>query len=154
MIRVPLRCAMLLSPKLLSAVLMSATLALFPARAQAELPPLSPDELEQRSTNIVTGRVTEMYTAVREKEPGWSDTLYAIEISVQDVKKGNAIQDGQTVIVRTWKLKQRPAGWAGPGGQYTIPKRGDTVTAYLNGKDGVLDALIPNGLRVQPAAKP
>jgi|GEM_PF-1020057 len=135
------------------ALLLIAALAVFARPALAELPPLSQAALEQQSSLIVTGKVVQVFTAQQQKQsPEFVDTLYAIELDVTDVAKGEGVKPGQHLFVRTWKSSRRPFGWAGPGGQSVIPKPGQTVTVYAADKDGVSEILIPNGLKVQQAA--
>lgn len=132
------------------ALLLCAALAVLTSPALAELPPLSKEQLEQQASHIVHGRVVEVYTAQRQKDsPEFVDTLYAIELAVDGVDKGEGIKDGQQIFIRTWKASRRPRGWAGPGGQSQIPRRNQNVTVYLVNKDGGYDVLIPNGLVIQ-----
>ena len=132
------------------ALLLCAALAVLTSPAVAELPPLSQEQLEQQASHIVTGRVVEVYSTQRQKDsPEFVDTLYAIELAVDGVTKGEGIKDGQQIFIRTWKASRRPRGWAGPGGQSMIPRRHQNVTAYLSNKDGGYNVLIPNGLKIQ-----
>lgn len=122
-------------------------LALSAAPALAEIPPLSPEELDASATHVVAGEVAQVYTARREKEGDWVDELVCIEIRVLDVEKGEGIAPGQVVHARTWQAEDRPDGWAGPGGQYTIPEVGTLVRVHLEtAADGSREILMPNGI--------
>ncbi len=127
-------------------VVLLATLA---APALAELPPLSPDELDANATHVIAGIVTQVFTArkVHEDRKGWEDDVVCLEIRVVDVEKGEGIAVGQLVYARTWDAAERPDGWAGPGGQYEVPAVGALVRVHLEqGEDGGRDILIPNGI--------
>jgi len=111
------------------------------------LPPRSKEDLEKTASDIVVGEVKQVYTAVRENKPGMVDTLYCFEISVTNVEKGDHGKEGKVLMARAWKPEKRPAGWAGPQGQNVVPEGGKVYRFYLvEGKDGALDALTPNGI--------
>jgi hypothetical protein len=113
----------------------------------AALPPRSKEDLEKTATDIVVGEVKEVYTSTREKRPGMVDMLYCFEISTTKVEKGERGKEGKIVMARAWTPSKRPSGWAGPQGQNVIPERGKTYKFYLvEGKDGALDAITPNGI--------
>ncbi len=119
----------------------------FSGSVQAELPPLSAEDLESMATDIIQGKVVQVYSVEAKREQGFVDRLYAIEVAVTTVKKGEGITAGEVIYARTWKSAKRPSGWAGPGGQYEIPKVGAQVTVYLKGDKGAFDALTPNGIQ-------
>jgi hypothetical protein len=111
------------------------------------LPPRSKEDLEKTATDIVVGEVKQVYTAVRENKPGMVDTLYCFEIGVTKVDKGDHGKEGKVLMARAWAPVKRPSGWAGPQGQNVIPEGGKTYRFYLvEGKDGGLDAITPNGI--------
>jgi hypothetical protein len=111
------------------------------------LPPRSREDLEKTATDIVVGEVKQVYTAARENKPGFVDTLYCFEISVTKVEKGDHGKDGKVLMARAWAPAKRPSGWAGPQGQNVIPEGGKTYKFHLvEGKDGGLDAITPNGI--------
>jgi hypothetical protein len=62
---------------------------------------------------------------------------------MEDTVKGVAA--GDTITAKAWHSKERPKFWAGPSGNYEIPKEGDTVKFYLNHENGELSVLTPNG---------
>src|SRR4051812_40688496 len=106
----------------------------FVASALAEARPLTPKELTEKSTNIVTGRVLAIYARDIETErsgKGTVETHRVVEIEVEAVEKGDGIRATDIVYVRCRHLKKhgvpkRP----GPVG-HDIPKGGDKVRAYL-----------------------
>lgn len=124
------------------------------AIAQAELPPQSAEALRDSASIVVVGRCERTYSAVRPGEPGYRDTVYAIELRIEKVEKGKPGADGQTLFVKAWRAKQRPEGWVGPSGQSQIPGRGDTIRVYARGEAGDYHVLLPNGLAVLKAAQP
>lgn len=114
----------------------------------AQEKPLTPEELEKAAKYIVTGRVERVYTSEKKIDKDSTDALYAIEVSVDKVKKAEGPGRGNTIFVRTWKADKRPPGWKGNPGQATIPARGDLVELYLTGGDSPFDAVTPNGIQV------
>jgi len=124
---------------------------LFSTVAVAEIPLLKPAQLSETASQIVTAKVSRVYESSKTIGVGYVDTLYAIEVTVTGVKKGDEMAVGQTVFVKAWQMEKRPDGWAGPSGQSVIPKPGQTVDLYLTGAGKSFDALIPNGIQ---AVKP
>ena len=115
---------------------------------RAEVPPQSREQLEQSATHVIDGAVTAVYARDRGAEQG-TDTAYLIELKVSRAAKGEGPKPGEVVYVRTWRAKERPAGWVGPGGQSRVPAEGDVVRAYLRrADDGGYDALLPNGIDI------
>lgn len=136
----------------------------FVASALAEARPLTPKELTDNSTNIVTGRVLAIYARDVETErsgKGTVETHGVVEIEVEAVEKGDGIKAKDIVYARCWHLKKhgvdiRP----GPVG-HDIPKEGANVRAYLvrggrsptQKKDSGFAALEPNGFVGLPLRK-
>jgi hypothetical protein len=117
------------------------------AGAVAAVPPLSAEARKKAATDIVVGKVQNVYTTERSERPGWSDRLYAIEVLPTAVEKGTAITPGKLIYARTWSPGKRPPQIVGHQGQNEIPKQGATVRLYLTrGKDGGFDLLTPNGV--------
>lgn len=114
---------------------------------RAEVPLLTPDELQQDAKQIVTGKVQRVYTTEKKLDKSYVDTLYAVEVVVSAVEKGEDIAADQVIFVKAWQMKKRARGWAGPSGQDLIPKPGQVVKLYLTGGNGSYDALSPNGIR-------
>lgn len=137
----------LLLPLALLAAFLLATTAL------AEVPLLTPAEMQKQAGHIVTGKVANVYSTERARDASYVDTLYALEVVVSGIEKGEGIAVEQVIFVKAWQMKKRPRGWAGPSGQDVIPKRGQTVKLFLTGKEGNYDALSPNGIAVVQSAK-
>ena len=114
----------------------------------AEVPPLPAAELLEDASVVVTGKILHIQTADKKLDTGFVNSEYTLEISITKVLKGDGLLVGQKVVAKTWKSKERPRGWTGPGGQYTIPKEGSSVKIYLTGAKGNFTALLPNGIEI------
>ena len=133
------------------------------APAQAAVPNSSPKQLRKEATDVVVGKVTEIYTSAPAKDGDSATTKIVAEIQIQDVEKGD-LKKGELVYARYWETK-----WLGktsdvpPDGSvsfYPVPKKGSQVRVYLgrnvsNGleerKDGGYNVLLPNGFEVLKA---
>jgi len=118
------------------------------ASVHAEVPLLPRVEQQRLAQHIVTGQVRHVYTTEKASHKNHVDTLFAVEVIVNAVEKGEAIKPRQVIFVRTWRMKKRERGWAGPSGQATIPKPGQNVKLYLTGGNGSHNALSPNGIEI------
>lgn len=112
----------------------------------AEVPPLPAAELLEDASVVVTGKVLHIQAADKKMDAGFVNSEYTLELSITKVLKGDGVSAGQKLVAKTWKSKERPRGWTGPGGQYTIPKEGANVKIYLTGAKGNFTALLPNGI--------
>ena len=102
----------------------------------AEVPLLSKDELKNKATHIVVGKVRAVYSTTTKSED-WEDTSSVAEIAVLSVGKGAAISNGDVVYAHYWNKS-----WIGKGnpephssGHGGVAKD-DFVRAYLARKDG------------------
>jgi len=113
-------------------------------RASADLPPLSPEQMNRMSSHILTGKVLNIYTFV-EKKKDFEVTHGLAEIQVGKMQKGK--WDSPLVYVRFWRQKYTgKSGWVGPTGNHDIPKPGDKIRVFAKtAKDGGLTVLDPNG---------
>jgi hypothetical protein len=118
------------------------------AFARAEAPLLSSAELQDLADHVVAGKVHNVYQSEKIIDKGYTNTLYAVEVSVAGSEKGEGIAAGQIIYAKAWRMKLRPEGWAGPSGQSVIPKPGHEVKLYLTGDAGNYDALSPNGIDI------
>src|SRR5688572_9556404 len=122
-------------------------LLLATALARAAIPKLSPDELKQRATHIVTGEVRAVYSLESGERPDYADRKFCVELTPSAVEKGEGLKEGRALYVRTWKPAKRPQAWTGSQGQNKIPEPNQRVRLYLKeSKDGALDLLDPNGV--------
>lgn len=116
------------------------------ALARAEVPPRSPESLQEDAETIVTGKVGKIATLDKKIEAHYVNTIYTIEVKVVKVHKGNGVSVGDTIAAKAWHSKERPKLWVGPSGNWGIPKEGETVKFYLNHENGELSVLTPNGI--------
>lgn len=126
----------------------SLVLTLLTAHLTAEVPPLPPEQKKELASHIVTGKVTQVFTAQEDNGKGYVNTIHLIEFSIATIEKGDKLEKGQTIYVKAWRASKRPPGWVGPSGQYEIPKAGDAVTIYMTSDKGIFNALSPNGLEI------
>jgi hypothetical protein len=126
--------------------------------ARAAVPQSSPKELMQEATDVVVGKVTEIYTSIS-KEKESEEVRIVAQVEIQKVEKGE-LKSGDLVYARYWESK-----WLGktpppPDGSMSFspaPKKGQKVRVYLgrnvqNGlgeqKDGGYNVLLPNGFEI------
>lgn len=107
----------------------------------AALPPLSNDDLNTMAAHIITGRVVSVDRQLGQEREGYRDDAFHIRIQLSQPASGS-LQAGDIVVVTTWQAAARPLGWAGPSGQYDIPRVGQDGVFYLNAD---LVMLNPNG---------
>jgi len=114
----------------------------------AEVPLRTPDDLKAGSSHIVVGKVLAVYS-FDDAVGDHVTTRSVVEIAVDGLEKGEGLAAGSVVYVKVWQAKSRPVGWTGASG-HSVPAAGDRVRAHLTrGKDGSLEALLPNGLVTQ-----
>ncbi|MFT7642161.1 MAG: hypothetical protein ACI9G1_003918 [Pirellulaceae bacterium] len=130
----------------LPVLIVAATLLACPV--QGEVPLLAPAELQKEANHIVTATVQNIYTTEKVLDNKHVDTLYAVEVAISGVEKGDAIAANQIIFAKAWQMKQRGKDWAGPSGQELIPKKGQVVKLFLTGSNGNYTALSPNGIRL------
>jgi hypothetical protein len=135
-------------------VAVAATALLLPLRAFAELPFLTREEREQRATVILTGTVKQVRHQLKAgREKGFVDDQVVATMEIDRLQKGDLGRPQQKIRVHYWRAKERPVGWAGPGGQARDLQVGDRVRVYLvpSGPGRQYELLIPNGWE-SPAA--
>ena len=120
----------------------------------AEKVPLSAEDLEQQSTHIVTGRVINITSKIKEsqfeKGEGNQDAVFSIKVIVETISKGSGIKKGDEILVTAWKPHVR-VGLAQIGlqGHVPIPRKEQLVTCYLKQVDEVFEPLLPNGMDIK-----
>jgi hypothetical protein len=107
--------------------------------AVAEKAPMTPEELLETSTHVVTGTVNAVYERT-EIDGDWKYRHRVAEIKVAKCEKGDDIKADGLVYVRYWTR-----GWVGQGqmppstaGHRPSPDAGDQVRVYVakNAYDG------------------
>ena len=128
-------------------------LAMFfcPALSLADVGPESPEELREKATLIVSGRVKDVFARDRRTEDVGPDTIkrdYRITLEVRDVIKdpSGLVETGDDVELTCWEVVKRGEPlWEGTYGHYRRPQEGGTGIAYLNTEDEPYFILFPNG---------
>jgi hypothetical protein len=137
--------------KLSIATLLCIVFASIPS-VRAEVPNLRKDKLQEFSTHIVVGTV-KLIAAEEDKSDRFINKVGVVEIRITKVEKGEKIETGDSIYARFWTQGFIGKGPPPPGSAgHLLPKKGDSVRAYLEKKDGGFDALLPNGFEV--IAKP
>jgi len=119
--------------------------------ARAEKAPMSPKQLLETATHVVTARVVAIYEKTETKEL-WRYVRYVAEIVPETIEKGDGITKGAPIYVRYWTRR-----WAGPGpmpastsGHRDLPGEGARVRVYLarNAYDGFSKENVDGGFNV------
>ena len=125
----------------------------------AERPNLSPDQLQNEATHVVTGTVKAAYSRdveTRRQGPGTVETHTVLEIEVDAVEKGGGVRPGDVIYARCWRVKKSGEGPRPPGaGGHRIPTAAGRVRAYLargeylptGQEDNGLAVVYPNGVK-------
>jgi hypothetical protein len=129
--------------------------------AQAALPPLSTEELNQQATHIIVGKVKSISNREVSTDLGSNYEFTAI-VEVKRVEKGlltvelkhpnnpfvrllGVAKPGAKIEVNYWLAGKRPDGWVGHGGQHFNLSANSQVRLFLTTEDGKLHLLEPNG---------
>jgi hypothetical protein len=110
----------------------------------------SPGEAEEKSTHILNGTVTAVYS--KQANTAKYETAYHVaEVRVDRVEKGDSVKPGQVVYVRYWRhLKYLGDGPAepGPSGHANQPKEGEKRRICLvRAADGAFDVYYVGGFK-------
>ena len=133
------------------------TLGTHPALAAKA--PQSDDKLKESAKQIVSGLVLEVTSKTQKSKVETSkgthrDRVYTIKVLVKSVVKGAGIKPGEHIEIAAWRAILRVPPLAGLQGHSTIPKKGDPVTLYFEGKSGnAYEPLLPNGIKVTAKAE-
>jgi hypothetical protein len=110
--------------------------------AGAEKPSMSPEDLLDTATHVITGRVNAVYERT-EADEDWRTTHYVAEVRVGKSEKGDGLKKGDLAYVRYWTRAWVGKGAAPPstGGHRGLPEAGQDVRVYLarNAYDGFGD---------------
>lgn len=130
--------------------------------AFAALPPLSPEELKQESSYIVVGIVKSITCSEVSTNLG-TNYQYTAIIAVETVEPPpppslpgmpstpppGVPLPGREIEVHYWQAGKRPAGWSGPGGQYSSLSEGHKVRLFLRqDAEKRLNLVEPNGSEI------
>jgi hypothetical protein len=126
--------------------------------AYAAKPDTSKKQLEIGATHIIVGKV-QTISQVTERVGEYDITQYVAEIQIDKVEKGNGLKVGDIVHARYLRKVWRGSGGPPPGdsGHWPIPKKDDSVRAYLTNKgyngagytaDGGYDVYYKNGFEI------
>jgi hypothetical protein len=119
--------------------------------AWAEKANMSPEDLAEAATHVVTGRVAAVYARTEAGEH-YKDTHYVAEVRVDGVEKGEGIVKDGLVYVRYWTRAWIGKGSPPPGtgGHRGLPDAGDSLRIYLarNAYDGFGDDNKDGGFNV------
>ena len=117
--------------------------------------PLSLKELKKKASHIISGKVVEV-TSENQKsriETGIGihrDRVYAIVLQVKKISKGTGVKADEKIAIEAWQPALRIPPLPGLQGHESIPKKGDRVTVYLEGKKGkVYLPILPNGIVIE-----
>ena len=138
-------------------VILAIISALLTCATLAAVPPMSEGALQKYATAVVVGTVVSVHATEERRNEHWADELYEITVAVETVVNGVGVQRDLPVIAHGWRARERPVGWAGPVGIYTIEdaKIGVKLRLYLIDDKGTMNVMPPNGLMLldPPASK-
>lgn len=142
-----------------AAALLAAAIVAAPITAEAAAAPKSPEKLKQQAETVVADTVTALSSGVEkskvETAPGVHiDRVYTITQKITSVSKGETVAAGDEIEIAAWQLETRDPPLPGLQGHEFVPKQGDTIIAYLKGKDGGAHTpIVPNGMQPMPQGK-
>jgi hypothetical protein len=114
--------------------------------------PLSLKELKKKASHIVSGKVIEVASENQKSrvETGVGihrDRVYTIVLVVKNISKGSGLKADEKIIIEAWQPVLRIPPLPGLQGHGSIPKKGDKVTVYLEGRKGrAYLPILPNGI--------
>ena len=116
-----------------------------------------PGEAEQKSSHILTGTVTAVYSRIT-RDASHETGHYLAEVRVESIEKGDGFKPGQMVYVRYWHhLKRLGKGQEEPGesGHQNIPEEGQRRKICLVRKsDGSHEVYYVSGFKNPDEKKP
>jgi hypothetical protein len=132
--------------------LFSGMLALGIADVWAAKAPLTPEELKQQASLIVTGTVVELTSKDQQSKVETAfgnhvDRVFTIKLKVTKIAKGSGVKAAEVIDLEAWKPIRRLPPLPGLQGHTTIPSKGETVTVYLKRKQAnAYEPILPNGI--------
>ena len=128
----------------------------FDSRLHAEKVDLTPAQLLETATHVMTGKVKAIFSRVEVNED-YEYRHYVAEVAVEGIEKGKGLKKTQLVYVRYLMMGYVGDGFPPPGssGHRGLPAVGETRRIYLklNGDDGGYDVVFPNGFETIQKAK-
>ena len=73
----------------------------------AEVPLLTPPQLERAAKHIVTGKVQRVYASEKALNKSYVDTLFAVEVTLSEIEKGKGMAPAQVIFAKAWRMKKR-----------------------------------------------
>ena len=117
--------------------------------------PLSLKELKKNASHVIFGKVLEV-TSENQKssvEAGVGihrDRVYTIVLKVKRISKGSGVKADEEIVIEAWQPVLRIPPLPGLQGHQSIPKKGDVVTVYLEGRKGkAYLPILPNGIVIE-----
>ena len=123
--------------------------------AWAAKAPLSLKELKKKASHVISGKVVDV-TSENQKsrvETGIGihrDRVYTIVLAVKKISKGSGVKADEKIAIEAWQPALRIPPLPGLQGHESIPKKGDAVTVYVEGKKGKFYVpILPNGIVIE-----
>jgi hypothetical protein len=133
-------------------------------QSPAEKVDMSPEELRQTATHVVTGKVKAIYERTS-TSGNYRYTHYVAEVQVAASEKGDGIKPGDLVYARYWHRRWIGRGQPEPNtsGHRGLPKVDETLRIYLSrnaydgfsrdNQDGGFNVIGANGFEQLPQAR-
>ncbi len=116
--------------------------------AVAEVPQLTPEQLESSATDIVLG-VVESRAIDESDDGGYRERRFTFQVRVEETLKGE-LERGAVIPVTAWTRL-----WVGPGeqppgsnGHAPLPLDGELARFFLGAEDDAFAVVLPNGVEL------
>ena len=142
-----------IGPLLFASILLCTVLQRF---AGGEIAPLSQDQLQAESSDIVVGVVTKRTITADTSDPNWDKRSFFYEIEVEAVEKGD-FQRGNALSATASARKWIGSGIPPPSGagHQPLPLEGERARFFLKPTpDEALAIVLPNGVELATQADP
>ena len=144
-----------IGPLVLIGILSSAVLHRL---AVGDIAPLSPEQLQSQSSDIVVGVVTSRQITRDETDKDWDKRSFVYEIEVEAVEKGDHAR-GDSLVASAWTKRWTGSGIPPPSGMghEPLPLEGERARFFLKAKAGegeTMAILLPNGVELAAEADP
>ena len=136
-------------------ILTGGFLALGTVNVWAAKAPLSPEQLKKQASHVITGKVVEVTSKDQKSEVERGigihvDRVFTIKLKGKTISKGTGVEADDEIEIEAWKPVRRIPPIPGLQGHGSIPKKGDTVTVYVKGKNGkAYEPILPNGIVIE-----
>ena len=148
-----------IGPLVLLGILSSAVLH---RMAVGDIAPLSAEQLQSQSSDIVVGVVTSRQITRDETDKDWDKRSFVYEIEVEAVEKGDFAR-GESLVASAWAQRWVGSGIPPPSGMghTPLPLEGERARFFLKakakakaGEGETLEILLPNGVELATEANP